>query len=180
MRIVRRRAFGPFVPIQERDTCRRAPVLGVAPLVPEALAGVPLPDGEPPDGPAVEEPDATGVPVDNGDPLTADPLTAGPWVVLTVGVDPPTVGVADPGFGTVGVGTSFGHRGGRWRRLWKVTVGGGGGFGRVTVGIGSGRVGVVTVVVVTPGIGTLIARARPERRPIAANPTRTAAALMSG
>ena len=109
------------------------------------------------------------------------PLTAGPWVVLTVGVDPPTVGIANPGFGTVGVGTSFGTvvevAGGGFGT---VTVGGGGGFGRVTVGIGSGKVGVVTVVVVTPGIGTLIARARPERRPIAANPTRTAAALMSG
>jgi hypothetical protein len=186
VKIVRRRAFGPLVPIHERDACRGAPVvLGAAALVPGGLPGVPLPAGEPPDGEppddpppdglAVEEPDPTGVPADSAAPLTAD------LGVLTVGVDPPTVGVADPGFGTVGVGAGFGTvvegvDGG----FGTVTVGVGGGFGRVTVGIGSGRVGVVTVVVVTPGIGTLTARARPETRPIAANPTRTAAVLMSG
>jgi molecular chaperone DnaJ len=123
----------------------------------------------------VEEPDATGVPVDGAAPLAADPG------VLTVGVDPPTVGVAGPGFGTVGVGASFGTVvEGAGGGFGTVTVGAGGGFGRVTVGIGRGRVEVVTVTVVTPGIGTVTARACPDRRPIAANPTRTAAALMSG
>ena len=100
----------------------------------------------------------TGAPVDG-----AVPLTAGPWV-LTVGVDPPTVGVADAGFGTVGVGVSFGPVvEGAGGGFGTVTVGTGGGFGTVTVGVGSGRVEVVTVTVVTPGIGTVTATACPEK-----------------
>ena len=151
--------FGPLVPIHERDACRCVPVVPVAAaLVPEALPGVPLPEDELPDGAAVEEPAVTGAPVDG-----AVPLTAGPWV-LTVGVDPPTVGVADAGFGTVGVGVSFGTVvEGAGGGFGTVTVGTGGGFGTVTVGVGRGRVEVVTVTVVTPGLARRPRRHAPQK-----------------
>ena len=161
MRIVRRRAFGPFVPIQERDTCRLAPLaLGAAVLVPDG-----------PDEGAVAELDDIGAPVGSDVPLMPE-LGA-----LAIDVDdPPAVGVViaggvdatDPVVGGVGVG----------RGLGRVVDGGGGSFGTVTVEVSWGRAVVGTVIVVTPGIGTETAAACPARRPQAANPTRTAAVLI--
>lgn len=170
--IVRRRAFGPFVPIQERDTCRRAPLaLG---------ADVPVPEG--PDEGAVAELDDIGAPVGSDVPLMPEPGA------LAIDVDdPPAVAVViagdvdatDPVVGGVGVGRGLGRvvdgAGGGFGR---VVDGGGGGFGTVTVEVNWGRVVVGTVTVVTPGIGTETAAACPARRPQAVTPTRTAAVLI--
>jgi hypothetical protein len=110
-----------------------------------------------------------------------------------VGVDPPAVdvaptvgaagtdgvGVVDPSFGTAGAGAGFGRVvDGAGGGFGTVTAGAGGGLGTVTVAVGRGRVEVVTVTVVTPGMGTETASAWPARRPEAANPTRTAAVLI--
>ena len=194
MRIVRRRAFGPLVPIQERDVCRCAPfALVPAELAPDGLP-VALPPGDQvPDDVAAAELDDTPGPVDSDVPLTPDP-----GALAIDGDDPPSVGVAvadgvdvtDPVVGRVGVGGGFGRvvdgAGGSFGRVvdggggsfGTVVDGGGGSFGTVTVEVGRGRVGVVTVMVVTPGMGTETAVACPARRPQAANPIRTAAVLI--
>jgi hypothetical protein len=183
VRIVRRRAFRPLVAIQERDASRRAPfVPAAAALAPDGLP-VALPPGAGlPDGVAVAVLAATRDPVDSDVPLTCDPPA------LTVGVDPLTVGaggaegvvgVADPGFGRAGAGGGFGTVvDGAGGGFGTVTVGAGGSFGTVTVEVGRGSGAVVTVTVVTPGMGTETARACPATSPQAANPIRTAAALI--
>jgi hypothetical protein len=152
---------------------------------------VPVPDG--PDEGAAAELDDTGDPVDSGVPFMPKP-----WALAIDVDDPPTVGAAigrgadatDPVVGRVGVGRGLGRvvdgAGGGFGRVvdggggsfGRVVDGGGGSFGTVTVEVGRGRVGVVTVVVVTPGIGTETAVACPARRPQAANPIRTAAVLI--
>jgi hypothetical protein len=116
--------------------------------------------------------------------IGVDPATVGfAPTVGVVGAGAVGVGVVDPSFGTVGVGAGFGRvvdgAGGGFGTVTfgTVTVGAGGGFGTVTVGVGRGRVEVVTVTVVTPGMGTETAKACPARRPQAANPIRTAAVL---
>jgi len=136
-------------PIQERDTCR-CPPLALA-------ADVLVPDGS---DEGVAELDDIGAPVGTDVPLRPKPGA------LAIGVDdPPAVGVVTAG----GVDATD---------LGRVVDGGGGSFGTVTVEVSWGRVVVVTVTVVTPGIGTETAAACPARRPQAVSPTRTAAVLI--
>jgi hypothetical protein len=185
VRIVRRRGFEPVIRIQERDVFRDAPF---------GLAAFP-PGDEVPDGVAVAGLAAVGDPVASGASPARDTAR------LTVGVDPPTVGVAGavgPGFAEVGAaagadgtetvelgfggvgaggGVGVGTRG-------VVGVGARGGFGTVVAGgcgtagarIGSGSDGALTVTVGTVGTGTETARAWPARRPPAARPMSAAAA----